>query len=211
MTADAAQGAVLCGDLVGSVRAGPDAVGAAFALLDDCFATVADWTGTPARLTRFRGDGWQALILPGTLGLRAALLLRARFRVAEDLPATRIVLGYGGIDHPGSRDLSDADGPAFRHAGRLLDALPRRRRLAVAPQDAPAGLPEMAALIDALSARWSAAQAEAVAAALAPAPPTQAEIGAALGLTQQAVQDRLDLAGFRAIEDTLGWAETRPL
>ncbi|WP_161556078.1 hypothetical protein [Mangrovicoccus ximenensis] len=44
--------------------------------------------------------------------------------------------------------------------------------------------------------------------ALPPGAPTQAEIGAGLGLTQQAVQDRLDLAGFWALEQALAWAET---
>ncbi|WP_172326706.1 hypothetical protein [Mangrovicoccus sp. HB161399] len=202
-------GAVISGDLVGSVRAGPEAVEAAFAALGAAFAEIGRWNGSDPRLTRFRGDGWQAAILPGSGALRAGLLLRARFRAAEQLPETRIAIGFGGIDRPGSRDLSDADGAAFRNAGHLLDSLPRRRRLAVAAQAAPDGLAAAAALCDALAARWSRAQAEAVALALPPDAPTQAEIGAALGLTQQAVQDRLDLAGFWALEQAMAWAEAR--
>ncbi|WP_138465245.1 hypothetical protein [Poseidonocella sp. HB161398] len=202
-------GAVISGDLVGSVRAGPGPVAAAFALLGESFGEVARWGAAPPRLTRFRGDGWQALIRPAPLALRAGLYLRARFRMAEDLPSTRIALGFGGIDSPGSRDLSDADGPAFRHAGHCLDTLLRRRRLAAAAGDAPDGLAEAVALCDALAARWSAAQAEAVALALPPDAPSQAEIGAGLGLSQQAVQDRLDLAGFWALEQVMAWAEPR--
>ncbi len=202
-------GAVISGDLVGSVKAGPAAVEAAFTLLGEAFAEIGRWTGSDPRLTRFRGDGWQAALRPGHLALRAGLYLRAAFRTAEHLPATRIAIGFGGIDTCGSRDLSDADGPAFRHAGRLLDSVPRRRRLAVAAEGAPDGLAEAAALCDALAARWSAAQAGAVLIALRPGAPTQAEIGASLGLTQQAVQDRLDLAGFWALEQAMAWAESR--
>lgn len=217
MDADAAAGApadgradeialaVLTGDLVGSTRGAAEAVNASFALLQEIFTTAAaqGWVATPPRLTRFRGDGWQAVVTPGTRALRLALVIRARLRPEAGALWCRVALGFGDMAHAGTTDLSDADGTAFHRAGRALDKMARRRRLAVAEDGAPAGLVPALAVCDALAARWTAAQAEAVALALDPAGPTQEAIGAQLGLTQQAVQDRLDLAGFWAVEELL--------
>ncbi|ETX27201.1 hypothetical protein [Roseivivax isoporae] len=194
--------AVLTGDIVGSRKAGREAVEASFDTLARSLSRMAPWCGGPARLTRFRGDGWQALVPEGARALRAALVLRADLR-AEDRPAMRVAIGLGGATRTGSRDLSDADGPAFHAAGDALDAMGRGTRLVLAARGAPALAPALVTLCDAVSRGWSRAQAEAAALALVPAPPTQAEIAARFGISQQAVAARLDGAGAEALEAAL--------
>lgn len=86
--------------------------------------------------------------------------------------------------------------------------MPRRRLLVCAPEAAPAPLPPIATLCDALAARWSAAQAEALALALPPDRPTQSTMAERLGISQQSLQERLDLAGFWALDEVLDMVET---
>jgi hypothetical protein len=194
--------AILTGDIVGSRQAGPEGVAAVFDALAAALEDAAAWTGGPARLTRFRGDGWQALVPDGPRALRCALFLRARLLTAETAE-TRIAIGLGGISSAGTSDLSDADGAAFHASGAALDAMARGRRLVLAAEGAPPLAPAVAELCDALARGWSLAQAEVVAPRLAPDAPSQAALAERLGIRQQSVADRLEAAGLPAIEAAL--------
>ncbi|WGH78238.1 MarR family transcriptional regulator [Jannaschia ovalis] len=198
--------AVLIGDFVRSRGAGADALAAGFDRLGTAAAEIARWQAADPRLTRFRGDGWQMLLIRPALALRAALLVRADLRAA-DLPPTRIAIGLGPVAFEGSADLSDADGPAFHRAGAALDAMPRGRQLALAAEGALPLLPAAAILLDALSERWTVAQAEAVALSLPPDAPRQTDLADRLGIRQQSLADRLDAAGFPAIRAALDTIE----
>lgn len=191
--------AVLTGDIMGSTKVPRAVLEATFGTLEAAAAGAAIWCGGPLRLTRHRGDGWQALIHDPSRALRAALILIAALRADGRLP-TRIAVGLGAVDVPGERDLSDADGPAFHAAGRALDAMPRGRRLILAADGVPDLAPALVVFCDVVSAGWSVAQAAAMRLGLAPDAPTQARIGEGFGITQQAVADRLDGAYFSGFE-----------
>lgn len=196
--------AVLTGDLVASRSSGSTPVAAAMDTLARAATEFCKDHDLPGpRFTRFRGDGWQILLTRPGLALDAALFLLARLRAADLDIETRIAIGVGTVDTPGTRDLSDADGPAFHVAGDLLDQIGRRRRLTIG--GAGIGPWQIAALdlVDHLSLAWSAPQAEAVALALAPAGPTHDVIATGLGITRQAVQSRLSGAGFGYLDSSL--------
>jgi hypothetical protein len=187
--------AVLTGDLVGSTRFAPEAIERAMAVLSSA--------APEGHFTRYRGDGWQAVVAPPARALRAALGLIARLAAEDGLPATRIAIGLGPVESLGTADLSDARGAAFETSGRALDGIGRAARLAI---DGTAITPlhrAIVALLDERSTRWTPEQARAIALALAPAEPTQAEIAATLGISAQAVNYRLAGAGWNALRQAV--------
>lgn len=191
--------AILTGDLVASTRAA-DGGEAALATLRDAAAELERWSGHPTRFTRFRGDGWQILLHRPGLCLRAALYLTARLATTA-APATRLAIGIGTLDRPGTRDLSDARGSALVASGRALDHLPRGRLWAMAGgEDWQAAI---IALAEWHATGWTAEQAEAVAMALPPDPGTQTALAARLGITRQAWAARIAGAGLSAWEPAL--------
>ena len=197
--------AVLTGDLVESGKAGAAAVERALDRLAQTADAIATWQpgAPPTRFTRFRGDGWQA-VLSGApaLALRAAIVLRASLGAAGS--ETRIAIGFGSADSLGSRDLADAHGTAFERSGRALDALARQPRMALAAGGANLAFHRIILdLIDERLQRWTPEQAEAAALYLVPANPTLAEIGEWLGITPQAVGYRLAGAGATRLRKAL--------
>ncbi|ETX14584.1 hypothetical protein OCH239_03145 [Roseivivax halodurans JCM 10272] len=194
--------AILTGDIVGSRKIGTDGTAAVFAALGEAFSGVEGWSGGPARLTRSRGDGWQAAVPDGARALRVALCIRAYLR-ARDLPETRIGIGLGGVKSLGSADLSDGDGPAFYAAADMLERMGRSRRLVLSPQAVPPLAPALVALCDTLAGGWTRLQGEVVWPLLQPSAISQTSLAATLGVTQQSIADRLDAAGFAAMTEAL--------
>ena len=194
--------AVLTGDLVGSTRFAPEAIERAMAVLSSA--------APEGHFTRYRGDGWQAVVAPPARALRATLGLIARLAAEDGLPATRIAIGLGPVESLGTADLSDARGAAFETSGRALDGIGRAARLAI---DGTAITPlhrAIVALLDERSTRWTPEQARAIALALAPSEPTQAEIAATLGISAQAVNYRLAGAGWNALRQAVSaWEENQ--
>lgn len=191
-------GAILTGDLIGSTKAGAEAVATAMSALSEACIDMDHWPGgVPSRFVRYRGDGWQAAVAPTGRALRASLYLIARLRAADAGLMTRIAIGLGLIDRDGP--LPEAHGKTFEASGHALDALGRSERLAVAGANATSLHQAIIALLDERTARWSREQAEAMAHYLAPDSSTLTAIAAKLGLSTQAVHYRLTGAGYQAI------------
>jgi hypothetical protein len=201
--------AVLTGDLVGSTRAGPTAVEAAMAALGAGAQVVAGWTGADTRFTRFRGDGWQIYLEDPGLAFRACLYLTACLRAGDAGLATRIAAGIGAVAELPAGRLDSAGGAAFELSGHALDTMPRGRRLVLAAPALPGEAAGVFALADALSRHWTAKQAEALTLALAPGAPSQSEMAAKLGITQQAFAIRLNGAGLWGLDESLRLFEAR--
>ena len=194
--------AVLTGDLVASTAASPADVDRLMHRLDTAAQDAARALGADdPRFTRFRGDGWQIVVSPAPLYLRITAVLLSGLRLFDIGIGTRIGIGIGAVDRLGTRDLSDASGPAFTWSGHALDSLPGTDRLAIAGLPAP-GLAWHAAALDTLahfSARWSREQAEALLhRLLAETRPLQ-HIAADLGITRQALSARLAVAGEKPL------------
>jgi hypothetical protein len=204
--------AVLTGDIVRSSRLETPDLDAAMAALAEGAAAMAAWPGAgPPRFERFRGDGWQCLAPAPHLALRAALFLRAH--LARLQVETRIAVGIGAGDLPAGTGLAAASGAAFEASGRGLDTMPAAAQLAIDWEEAP---PDAAltsavfALTDALSRRWTQAQAEALIVTLAPGSASQHAIGAQAGVSQQAIAKRLRGAGDWALQRALAALEGAP-
>lgn len=199
--AEANVSAVLTGDLIGSRQHETSCIDDAMATLSRAAHAFGTAWGLELRFTRFRGDGWQVHVRTAGLVLDATIFLAASLRGAGHDIDTRISAGIGPVETLGTADLSDASGSAFFVSGDRLDRIGKRRFIV-----AGTGIGDWQAAVFDLAAwhvdGWTAAQAEAVALALIDTG-TQEHIARQLGVTRQAVQDRLAKAGFSALDTAL--------
>ncbi len=203
--------AVLTGDLIGSTKAGPEAVESAMAMISDAarrFTALCD-----TRFSRHRGDGWQIYCERGEFGFRLVVQIMARLASQPAALASRISLATGATAPPlGS--LASASGPTFEHSGRGLDSMRRGERLAywtlgTEQSQPPFGFPSaLLQYLDWQASRWSPEQAEAVALAFAPKAEPLKDLAQSMGISRQALQARLRGAGQAPIAAALKAFET---
>jgi hypothetical protein len=194
--------AVLTGDLIDHVKLGRSKTEAAMAELDKAAKQIALWTGQiSCRFTRFRGDGWQLYLTRPQLSMRAAVVLQGRLMAIG--MASRISIGVGASESLGTTNLADASGPAFENSGRGLDSMGDAYRLHLSGDDV---MPQDILIGDLIGERmekWTAAQAEAASLHLGPDVRTLFDIGKELGISPQAVNDRLKGAGCHTLGSVL--------
>ena len=206
--------AVLTGDVVGSSKLDdatrrllPDALKKASKAARSFFGNK-----VPLDADIFRGDSWQSVVAEASLGLRVALFFRAH--LLGNSPGvgldTRISIGIGQIKFLPKQQVSQGDGPAFRESGKMLESMPKSRRLAlsIADGETPAGVVAVVALIDVLMVRWTEKQALAVVGALQQL--KQEEIGNSWNppVKQQVIARHLQQASWEIIEkEGLGYVE----
>ena len=196
--------AVLTGDLVNSRRADTSAVGITFDALRAATDDFGQAHQLDLRFTRFRGDGWQAVLTRPNTILEATLFILARLKATPNSLATRIGIGIGPSTSLGTSDLADADGPAFITSGRVIDSMSPKRRLPIAGQGIGQNQTAILDLTEFITAGWTTTQAQAMAHALRNYPRTQDDIASELGITRQAVQSRLAGAGLAYFETSIG-------
>lgn len=187
--------AVLTGDIVKSSALPQGGLAQIFAGLEAAAAAVAEWQDVPPRLTRARGDSWQA-VCAAPFAFRAALAFRAGVRMTGKAHDTRIGLGTGDGTVTGA-DLADADGAAFVASGRALDDMARTARLAT--DSAPLALQTALPLTDHISSRWTVRQAQIALASLAVPAPTQDALAERFEVSRQTVHSLQEAAGIRAL------------
>ncbi len=190
--------AVFTGDIVRSTDLGADALQDVFTALENAAQLIAHWPDSGTAFSRFRGDGWQ-MALPPVYALRGALVMRAAVRQTGKTRDTRIGVGIGQGQLNGN-DLGSADGPAFLHSGRALDAIRRGPRMA-AP-DGSRALRCALPLADRIAQGWTPKQAQVVFALLTPSPPTQEALAQTLNRSRQMTQKQADAAGVVALLDS---------
>ncbi|UCF94586.1 MAG: hypothetical protein JSW39_10635 [Desulfobacterales bacterium] len=208
--------AVITGDIIGSSRLAENArleLHRAMVAGADALHKAFD-NAVPMDVDIFRGDSWQLLVTIPSQALRVGLFYRAylRARMAAD---TRLAIAVGTVDFiPGER-VSGGDGQAYRSSGVGLEKLLKlsRFRMIFAEntnlKDSQA-LNVVVQLVDALAMNWTAKQAQAMLGILQGW--TQETIaGAWWGkpISQQAVAQHLDRAGWHAIEQALVFFEDR--
>lgn len=218
MTTDQSIHAVLTGDIVGSSRLSADERRALHGHFRESAARLeAAFEGQVLhRPELVRGDSWQFAVAQPERALRIALFFRAL--VQFSLPGanidTRLALGFGTIDFLPGGELSSGDGEAYRLSGEGLEALqkpyrmglffPKRFRSLLSD-----GLDVIVKLLDRQAGRWTEAQAESVAGAMLEL--TQQMIATnwvEREITQQAVAQHLDRAGWATIEFSLEYFES---
>ncbi|WP_137112261.1 SatD family protein [Rhodobacter sp. SY28-1] len=183
--------AVLTGDLIGSRKSGQQAT-------DRALAAIADTAGQfAAPFTRYRGDGWQALLVRPELALRFALIVTARLR-AQNAPLTRFGIGIAEIATDRAPSLGAETGNAFVLSGETLDQMPRRAEFAIASTTRQLGAITSAAarLADQVARKWTPQQAEAMVMALALDEPSGLSIAQSLGISPAAASYRLQGANW---------------
>ena len=183
--------AVLTGDLIGSRKAGQQATECAIAAI----AETAGQMGAP--FTRYRGDGWQVLLVRTELSLRLALIITARLR-ALNAPLTRFAIGIGEIAATRAPSLGAETGKAFVISGETLDQMPKRAEFAIASMTRKLDDMTLAAarLADQVARKWTPQQAEAMVMALDPAEPSGQSIARSLGISPAAASYRLQGASW---------------
>jgi hypothetical protein len=182
---------VFTGDIVHSSRLSATEVDAAMARLS---ASLQGRSPVDIRFTRFRGDGWQAMLPAPWEALDTAISLTAAAR-AEGF-ATRIAIGIDAIEYAGLHDLSDARGAAFVHSGHALDQMQKGQRLAIAGSLTIDEDRAIMAILDERIGRWSRLQAEAIAQTTDPTATTDRETARRLGISPQALSERLYSSGY---------------
>lgn len=190
--------AALTGDIIRSRKAPPSALNHAFEILRQAAADFGAQRKLDLRFTRNRGDGWQVVLTDPIHCFDAIIYLIASLRAGQTGLDTRIAAAIAPVEDLGTRDLADASGDAFFVAGDALDTMPRAQQIVIAGvSTAQTAIVDLTAQI---SARWTATQAQAVALALLHPDNTHDDIAATLGITRQAVQNRLAGAGFGAFD-----------
>jgi len=202
--------AVVTGDIVGSTRIRGSPRDRLLSVVKSSFQglrhAISGKVSAPFGL--YRGDSFQGVLSRPEDALRAVICIRASLRCGlqegpKNYPLdARIVVGIGTIEFLPSRRAAEGDGDAFRRSGPMLDkmrrAQPRLRKLLIQTpwKEIDAELDVHCALLDALVNRWSVKQAEAILGQMRGL--TQEKIAQELGISQPAVQQRLEDAG--------GWA-----
>ena len=207
--------AVITGDIVGSSKLKPAERKQLHVALKDTSDKLMEhfkqWV--PVQVDIFRGDSWQLLVIDPAQSLRIGLFFRSflRGKMESKRVDTRISIGVGSIEFMPEEGISSGDGEAFRSSGEALESLSRTHRMTISvPQSLISNnhqaLDVILKLIDALAQDWTDKQAHAVSGALLEY--TQEKIARTWferEISQQAVAQHLDRAGWNAIEIGLNY------
>ncbi len=169
----------------------------------------------PFKIDYFRGDSWQFVVSKPERSVRAALFFRAylKSRMPKSPVDTRLAIGLGPIDFLPRKAISTGDGEAYRRSGMALDKMPRGTRMRI---DGPRTFGSLdlktadvlVRLIDAIARDWTDRQATAVCGAILHWKQTEiASVSFKGAVTQQAVAQHLERAGWNAVEAALSHIE----
>ncbi len=203
--------AVITGDLVGSSEHSDSGLAdSALSHLKNALRYVAIdiLKGNLIDFEIYRGDSFQGIMAVED-ALYSSLVLRMHIRTRSVLfsPETstpldvRIAVGIGTITSTHVQKTSESDGPAFRRSGPLLDSMEKtdsRLRFCAPSEEITEELNAECALLDALIARWTFEQSEAVFMHLLGQ--KQTEIAKKLEVSQPAIAKRLGRAGVSAVD-----------
>ena len=164
----------------------------------------------------FRGDSWQMVITEPEFSLRIGLLLRSFLQSSQRFNQfdTRLSIGFGSIEYLPEKNISTGNGEAFLLSGTGLESCKKPIRMCLTfPQGSRSSTTQalniIIRLIDLHVQRWTNKQAEAVSGALIGL--TQREIAnnwVKEPVTQQAISQHLEGAGWNQINDSLEYFES---
>lgn len=151
----------------------------------------------------FRGDSWQLLIQKPEMALSVALFYRAYLKAKMQLDSidARMSISFGTVDII-SNDLGVGD--AYKISGKALDKKGKRKLKFVTTE---ISYPDFIDLIventDFISSRWTSRQSKIILLSLQNK--NQKEIARKLRITQQAVSQHLDSAGWMIISANISF------
>lgn len=195
--------AVLTGDIVASRKVRNK--GKLLLVLKEAFDQVENQLlNRKGSFELYRGDSFQGVIDNPSDALRAAIIIRARLRMAVQGKTewdARIGIGVGRVSYAGKR-IVESDGEAFLLSGRKLDELKKKNnRLGISTpwEDVNEELNASVALADNIISRWSTAAAE-VAYYHLLNHASQTELSKQLKISQPAVHKRFNQASLHEIK-----------
>ncbi len=209
--------AVITGDIVGSTSADGDRAQNKFSAIEEDLShafglmKTRGWLGE-GDFVSFRGDSFQCL-LPVEHGLEAALMIKAALKggVSADTGTSvpmswscRLVVGIGEVTHRADL-VSKSNGPAFHRSGRTLDALPKSHYMDIAsPWDSVnEEFDLMCRYLDIIIERlWTIVSARTVWIYFQEEY-TQTEMAELLGISQSAMNQRIQGAEVAVLEQTI--------
>ncbi|QQS37633.1 MAG: hypothetical protein IPM56_06685 [Ignavibacteriales bacterium] len=149
----------------------------------------------------FRGDSWQLLIQKPETALSVALFYRAYLKAKMQIDSidARMAISFGTVDIAAS---VSGTGEAYKISGKALDKKGRRKMKFVS---GAISNPEQIDLIvqntDFISSRWTSRQSKII--LLAIQNKNQKDIARKLRITQQAVSQHLDSAGWTVVLENI--------
>lgn len=168
------------------------------------------WAGSKdARI--FRGDSFQMLFNDVGEGLKRCIQLRCWFKkkkvMAGSILDARMAIGAGEIAYIGESVL-DSDGEAFHISGRAFDAMGNDEyfKVITANPNLNRQLEVICTLLDVVISSWTRNQAEVIFMAIEQK--TQQQMAEELNIVQSAINNRLKLAHWKQIENTIDYITT---
>lgn len=160
----------------------------------------------------FRGDSWQMVVLEPGSSIRIGLYFRSYLKSNFGIDS-RVSIGFGPIDHLPMDNISTGTGMAFTLSGQgLLECLKPVRMNIRFPDSLNdiqgKGVNTVVRLMDLQAGSWTQSQSQAIAGALTGM--TQSEIASSWQpepISQQAISQHLDNAGWSQIKDALVYLE----
>ncbi len=153
----------------------------------------------------FRGDSFQIVISEPASALEIAIYLKARL-LSKTIKGknidVRIAIGIGEIESFNEKKVEESDGEAFRLSGIALDNISKYRRFSIKSSidELNKQLEFISSSIDSITRRWSCEQSEAILLWLKGS--TQTSISKKLGISQPAVNQRLQLGGHFTLNES---------
>ncbi len=153
----------------------------------------------------FRGDSFQIVISEPASALEIAIYLKAQLlskTIKGKVIDARIAIGIGKTESLNRKNIKESDGEAFRLSGSALDNISKYRRLSIKSSidELNSQLKFISSSIDSITRRWSTEQAEAIVLWLKGS--TQISISKKLGISQPAVNQRLQLGGHFTLSES---------
>ncbi|MGK6352323.1 sigma factor-like helix-turn-helix DNA-binding protein [Parapedobacter sp. DT-150] len=184
---------VITGDIVNSRKvANPDEW---LSKLKTAFSNL----GSPPKTWEIiRGDSFQAEIVQAQTALREALYIKALVKCIAGLDV-RMAIGVGSKTYDAPK-ISEANGEAFVHSGRLFDQLKKNTLALKSPwQEVDKAINTCLELALLTMDRWTPNSAEIVVLSMQNPDKTQSELGSMIGISQGRVSERQQRAGYEEI------------
>lgn len=210
--------AVVTGDIVGSSKLNMNGQPNVSSVIQSAAARISAQyqSSVHGDIDIFRGDSWQMVIAKPEYSLRIGLLLRSLLLSTPGFKQldTRFSIGFGSIDYLPENNISTGNGEAFLLSGTGLERCKKPIRMCLNfPQgfrsSTTRALNIIIRLIDLHVQHWTNKQAEAASGVLIGL--TQREIAnnwVKEPVTQQAISQHLEGAGWTQINDSLEYFES---
>lgn len=198
--------AVITGDIVKSGKFGSDRE-KALKTLKDALNSLSKFKKKSIEGVSdiFRGDSFQIVISEPKHALEIAIYLKAKLlskTIKGKIIDVRIAIGIGEIESLNRKNIQESDGEAFRLSGNALDGISKYRRFSIKSSinELNKQCEFISSSIDSITRRWSPEQAEAILLWLKGS--TQTSISKKLGISQPAVNQRLQLGGHFTLSES---------